>query len=266
MARRTSQPLPKQPAHLSVGDLQTALPKLQRRLNEVNAIDPKQATGSYTAEFESINANINATIIEIFGHDSIDYDRYKSSSLYAGTHYVDGTPQQEAIKGYEEGKKRVLIKLDSAIRFINEKLADIGADRKSDTPRSLAGIDLHPVIEQAAGQLFRDGHHASAVENACKALIGLVQVKSANFSLDNTKLMTTVFSKNSPVLAFNDLENQTDNDEQEGFMHLYMGVCLAFRNPRAHKLTDDEPGIAFGMIITVSFLAKMLDHVRYKLR
>jgi hypothetical protein len=71
MARRTSPP-PKQPAHLSVGDMQSALPKLQRRVDEVNAIDPKQATGSYSAEFESINENVNATLIEIFGHDSID--------------------------------------------------------------------------------------------------------------------------------------------------------------------------------------------------
>jgi uncharacterized protein (TIGR02391 family) len=260
MARRASPPPPKQPAHLSVGDMQSALPKLQRRIDEVKAIDPTQATDSYTAEFESLNENVNATLIEIFGHDSIDYDRYHSQSLYAG--YVGKTPQHKVIENYEEGKKRVLIKLDAAIKLINEKLADVGAAAQSGTPRSLVGIDLHPAIEQAAGQLFRDGHHASAVENACKALVGLVQVKSGNYSLDNTSLMSTVFSKNSPILSFNELTNQTDNDEQQGFMHLYMGVCLAFRNPRAHKLTQDDPGIAFGMITTVSFLAKMLDHVR----
>ena len=239
--------------------MQSALPKLQRRLDEVKAIDPQRATGSYTAEFESLNDNVNATLIEIFGHDSIDYDRYQSDSLYAGSHYMGGTPQHKVIEGYEEGKKRVLIQLNSAIKFINEKLADVGAAAQSGTPRSLVGIDLHPAIEQAAGQLFRDGHHASAVENACKALNALVQMKSGNYSLDNTKLMSAVFNK-APLLAFNELSTQTGNDEQEGFMHLYMGVCLAFRNPRAHELTTDEPNIAFGMIVTVSFLAKMLDH------
>jgi uncharacterized protein (TIGR02391 family) len=91
-------------------------------------------------------------------------------------------------------------------------------------------------------------------------LNNLVQIKSENYSLDNTSLMSAVFNKNSPRIVFNELKHQPDKDEQEGFMHLYMGVCLAFRNPRAHELTKDDPDIAFGMITTVSFLAKMLDH------
>jgi hypothetical protein len=201
--------------------MQSALPKLQRRLNEVKAIDPTQATDPRTPEFESINDNLNATLMEIFGVDSIDYDRYKSTRLYAGTFYVDAAERlQEVVEGYQEGKKRVLVKLNAAIKFIHEKLEDAGAVSLSGTPRSLAGIDLHPAIEQAAGQLFRDGHYASAVENACKSLNNLVQMKSGNYSLDNTKLMTTAFSKNSPLLAFNESSNQTDSDEQEGFMHL----------------------------------------------
>jgi predicted nucleotide-binding protein len=126
MARHTSPPPAKQPAHLSVREMQNALPKLQRRLNEVNAIDPTQATGTYTPEFASINENVNATLIEIFGVDSRDYDRYKSSSIYAGpVRYSRDMPRHEVIRGYEEGKKRVLIKLDAAIKFINEKLSDV---------------------------------------------------------------------------------------------------------------------------------------------
>jgi hypothetical protein len=39
-----------------------------------------------------------------------------------------------------------------------------------------------------------------------------------------------VFSKNNPVLAFNDLANRTDLDEQEGMMHLFEGTVLAIRN------------------------------------
>ena len=99
--------------------MQSALPKLQRRLNEVNAIDPTQATDPRAPEFEAINENVNATLMEIFGVDSADYERYKSSRLYAGTFYVDGTPKHEVIEGYQDGKKRVLVKLDAAIKFIN---------------------------------------------------------------------------------------------------------------------------------------------------
>jgi uncharacterized protein (TIGR02391 family) len=263
-SRTSHQPPPKQPAQLSVGDMQGALPKLQRRIDEVAAIDSNHATSTYTPEFEAINDAVNATLIDIFGQDSIEYNRYSQHSLYAGSHYVSGTPPHEIVEGYNEGKRRVLVHLDSAVKFINDRLSDLGAGTQSGTPRSLAGIDLHPTIEQAAAQLFRDGHYASAVENACKALNNLVQMKSGNYQLDNTKLMSAVFSKNNPRLVFNKLTNQSDLDEQEGFMHLYMGVCLAFGNPRAHDLTQDDPAIAFGMIVTVSFLAKMLDHVTTK--
>jgi predicted nucleotide-binding protein len=129
MARRASPPLPKQPARLSVGEMRRALPKLQRRLDQVNAIDPKQATRTYTAEFEAIKDNANATLMEIFGPDSTDYDRFKILSIYAGPHsYSREMPRHEVIEGYEEGKKRALIKLDTAITFINEKLADADGD------------------------------------------------------------------------------------------------------------------------------------------
>jgi hypothetical protein len=54
------------------------------------------------------------------------YNIYQYSRLYAGIYYVYGTPQQEDIEYYEEGKRRVLIKLDASIKFINEKLEDTG--------------------------------------------------------------------------------------------------------------------------------------------
>jgi hypothetical protein len=145
MARPTSSPPSKQPACLSVGDMQSALPKLQRRLDEVKAIEPTQASGTYTPEFAAINDNVNGTLVEIFGPDSIEYERFKSSSIYAGPHrYTREMPRHEVIAGYEEGKKRVLIKLDAAIKFLNEKLADVDAGTQGSTPRSLAGVHLHP--------------------------------------------------------------------------------------------------------------------------
>jgi len=184
---RTSQPPPKQPAQLSVGDMQSALPKLQRRIDEIAAINPNHARSTHTPELEAINDAVKATLIDIFGQDSIEYDRYSQHCLYAGYHNIYGTPHHEIIEGYEEGKKRVLVKLGAAKKFINERLADHGVGTQSGTPRSLAGIDLHPAIEQAAAQLFRDGHFANAVENACKALNNLVQMKSGNYQLDNTQ-------------------------------------------------------------------------------
>ena len=44
-----------------------------------------------------------------------------------------------------------------------------------------------------------------------------------------------------------------------GMMYLYAGVMLAFRNPRAHGLINDDAEEALDIISFVSFLAKALD-------
>jgi uncharacterized protein (TIGR02391 family) len=67
--------------------------------------------------------------------------------------------------------------------------------------------------------------------------------------------MRAVFSKNDPALAFNDLSNQTDLDEQEGMMHLFEGAVLAIRNPGGHSFPEGSEQRAMEYISLVSFLA-----------
>ncbi len=45
-------------------------------------------------------------------------------------------------------------------------------------------------------------------------------------------------------------------------MHLYEGAMLALRNPRAHKLVEDDPERAMEFIAFVSLLAKLLDETQ----
>lgn len=72
--------------------------------------------------------------------------------------------------------------------------------------------------------------------------------------------MTTVFSKNNPVLAFNDLKNQTDEDEQMGMMYLYAGAGLALKNLGSHAFPDvDSPDRALELVAFLSLLAKRAD-------
>jgi uncharacterized protein (TIGR02391 family) len=77
-------------------------------------------------------------------------------------------------------------------------------------------------------------------------------VKSRKHDLDGAPLMTTVFSKNKPIRAFNDLTDKTDEDEQEGMMHLFVGAVLGLRNPRAHALLDDSAEMALEYIGLIS--------------
>jgi uncharacterized protein (TIGR02391 family) len=120
------------------------------------------------------------------------------------------------------------------------------------------GLEVHPEIERAAGDLYRNGHYANAVEDAVKALNDLVRMRSGEQG-DGTSLMERVFSAKSPVLRFNDMRDQSDSDEQKGFMMMFSGAVAGLRNPRAHKLIKDDPERALEFIAFVSLLAKLVD-------
>ena len=123
-------------------------------------------------------------------------------------------------------------------------------------------LPLHPRIAEVCLDLYRDGHFANAVLEASKALINYVKEKSRRDDLDGTPLMRTVFSKNAPILAFNDLGDQSDLDEQEGIMHLFEGAVLAIRNPRGHDFPDDTPERALEYISFISLLANLVQDAR----
>jgi len=118
---------------------------------------------------------------------------------------------------------------------------------------------LHPAIEQAAGQLFRDGHYANAVEDAVKALNELVRLNSGIDDKDGSALMEFIFSPKNPVLKFNNLSDTSEIDEQKGFMMMFSGAVTGLRNPRAHKIIKDDAEMALEFIAFISLLAKLAD-------
>ena len=115
--------------------------------------------------------------------------------------------------------------------------------------------------------LFRDGHYAQAVFEASKLLVDAVKQVSVRTDLDGAALMQHVFSRKDPVLAFNDLADDSDRDEQQGFMSLYVGAVMAVRNPRAHRPDHvDTPERALQYLDFLSLLADLLLSDSRKLR
>ncbi len=113
-----------------------------------------------------------------------------------------------------------------------------------------------------AAQLFRDGHYANAVEDACKVLDMLVKMRTMRTDPSNTELMQLVFSPKTPILKFNEQQNDSEKSEQQGMMFLFAGAMLALRNPRAHGLVTDHPERAMEYLSFLSMLAKSLDRTQ----
>ena len=95
-------------------------------------------------------------------------------------------------------------------------------------------MQFHPRVIAASKSLFRDGHYASAILEAYKAVNNFVKEKT-NLALDGKALMSKVFNEDAPIIKLNELLTQSDRDEQEGFKFLFMGAMVGIRNPKAHE-------------------------------
>lgn len=253
-------PPPKRRAILSALQIRQAIPKLQRRIADIDAIEIERWTEDVRNELDSLHTKIEGTLIDILGHDTLDYERHEVDAFWRSVPLIMGAriPDHEISEYYQRAIERAYQTLLTLVDELNEKLEDMGEAPGAPALRAFEGLELHPEIDRRAAQLYRDGHYANAVEAAVKALNGLVRLRSG-LEMDGSQLMDKVFSPKNPVLTFNDLKSQNDKDEQRGFMMLFSGAVVGLRNPRAHRFIEDDPERALEFIAFVSLLAKLLD-------
>lgn len=237
-----------------------AIAKLKRRLDDIRSLPAPSNPHEIGLRAEAICTRSNETYREIFGPDSL---QAAEAEVSAASFYVMFSPASWHIrlKAFEDKRKVVVGRLETTIALLEDKLAEAAVSAESSGARALrayAEMDVHRAVEDAAGQLYRDGHYANAIEDAVKALNNLVRLRSALDS-DGEALMNTAFSPGRPILRFNDLQDESDRNEQRGFMMMFAGAVAGLRNPRAHKLIKDDPERALEFIAFVSLLAKLLD-------
>lgn len=251
-------------AILSPEQMKAAIPKLQRRIAELEEVDINTIQSRGEPRFIALEQKIDSTLMDIFGSNTIEYQKFHIWQLdTAGVNYLYETPLYEVREGYKRGIEQAISNLKTVIVLFEERLGDLAETPAGRALKALGELELHPEIERAIGKLFRDGHYANAVEDACKVLDGLVKIRSGKHDLSGTELMQFVFSPKNPILKFNELKTPTDLSEQQGMMFLYAGAMLAFRNPRAHQIIKDDPEKAFEYIGFLSLLAKLLDEAEH---
>ncbi len=260
MATRKPAQTQPQPANLTIEDMRTAIPKLERRIKELEDFDPTSIQRRYDPRLEALENKLTDTISDVFGHGTIEYHRFAPSSLdCAGINMMYDTPLHEVIHSVTESKAREISNLHTVIELFQEKLADGGETPAARARRNFGDLDLHPDIDRACSKLFADGHYAEAVENGCKVLDMLVKMRAMRTDPGGTELMQLVFSPKAPLLRYNDQITDSEKSEQQGMMFLFAGAMLALRNPRAHGLVQDHPESAVEYLSFLSMLAKSLD-------
>jgi uncharacterized protein (TIGR02391 family) len=259
MVRRAIPEQP-QPANLAPEHMKRAIPILKRRIAELEEIDVNTIQERGEPRFEALEQKIDSTLVDIFGNNTVEYHRFSIYGLdTTGVYMMHEAPLHAVIEGHKRGIQQAVSKLKTIIELFEEKVGDLGESPDGRALKAFGALNIHPEIARAVTKLFKDGHYANAVEDACKVLDGLVKTRSGRHDISGTELMQNVFSAKNPTLKFNDLQTETDKSEQQGMMFLYAGAMLAFRNPRAHQIIEDDPEKALEYIAFLSLLAKSLN-------
>jgi len=231
-----------------------AIAKLRRRIQELEMMDVAGSVQRDTGAVSVAESNIRETIRDVFGTNSPEFKEHAHISIWAGPMFM-GMQEGEIIECIVRGRTKVAGILNGLTARLAEKKADLTAGTVLSPSGFFDRISLHPRIQDVTRDLFMDGHPWEAVFAASKALVNYVKERSDRYELDGAPLMRDVFSRNDPVLAFNELEDQTDRDEQEGMMHLFEGAVLAIRNPGGHSFPDGSEQRAIEYIEFLSLLA-----------
>jgi uncharacterized protein (TIGR02391 family) len=263
MAKTSSPPI--KPANLPAAAVPEAIRKLTLRCRDFEEARPDVYDGNLSDLAQSLCLKLDGTLVEIFGHNTLEYKKtrvhsheFSLNTLSLSPH---GHPRHGLIEAFTKGQRRATSRIGAEIQLLSERLADSQETGVGRALRAYEGLALHSEIERAAGKLYRDCHYANAIEDAVKSLNALVRLRSG-LEFDGVTLMERVFNPASPVLKFNDLQTNTDKDEQKGFMMLFSGAVAGLRNPRAHAIIQDDPERALEFIAFVSLLAKLLDKTK----
>jgi uncharacterized protein (TIGR02391 family) len=208
---------------------------------------------------------VKSTIREVFGPNSPEFKEHEHIEIWAGPAFVDMS-DSGLMAGLERGKIFVTGILNGLIGRLQEKKNDLEAGARPAPSSYFDRLNLHPRILDVTRDLFLDGYHWEAVFAAAKALVNYVKERSGRHYLDGAPLVRAVFSRNSPVLTFNDLTDQTDQDEQEGMMHLFEGAVLGIRNPGGHSFPEGPEQRAVEYISFLSLLAYRVQEAKRKVK
>ena len=120
--------------------------------------------------------------------------------------------------------------------------------------------NVHPeVLKYCTRELLAtDYFHAilEASKGVCQCVRGL-----SGLDKDGAELMQTAFSIQTPILAFNSLQTESEKPEHKGLSSLLQGCCQFLRNPRAHAprvLWREEQNVLEALTF-ISMLYRILD-------
>lgn len=118
---------------------------------------------------------------------------------------------------------------------------------------------LHPEITKHALQQYKNGHLRDAVLNSIIAVFDLIR-KKTGLKDDGDRLVGKAFSLENPYLILSEIDSESGQNDQKGFIQILKGSFQGIRNPKAHSLTNDlTPLKSAQYLVFASLLARRVD-------
>lgn len=152
--------------------------------------------------------------------------------------------------------------LESDLPELEDALDDILANAAEEIGDAGFLHLLHPSIVASSYDLFQNGHLRDAVLNSVLAIFDLIRERTG-IDADGNALVSRAFSLQDPYIVFGDLDTESGQNEQKGFIQLLNGTYQGIRNPKAHSLDSDlTPINACQYLVYASLLARRLSEAR----
>jgi predicted nucleotide-binding protein len=169
MPRRPTQPPPKI-ANLTVEEMTRGITRLGKRIADLEAFDPQSVQERWPPEVKALEASIEETLAAIFGHGTVDYNRYESAATLDNGPVVLSSfdpleARADAQQYLADGKRQAILLLQQAIRGLEERITD---QRES----SASGITTNsePQKEYPRKVFLVHGHDEGAREAVARFL------------------------------------------------------------------------------------------------
>lgn len=164
MARRPTNPPAPQRAVLTVDQMQRAIPRIQKRIDDLQAFDLSCIQSRGAPEVRALETSIETTLSNIFGPGSVEHKRYSgATTLDRGPYVVNQRASAQQAQQYvEEGIVRAVLLLQQAIQGLQEEIEEQGYSATAPAPESVQS----PVLNRRI--FIVHGHEDGARETVAR--------------------------------------------------------------------------------------------------
>ena len=121
---------------------------------------------------------------------------------------------------------------------------------------------LHPKVIETSKEAFVNKLYTEAVRSAfieIENILNKIYRQETQSEAHGQHLMRLLFKIENPLFIFNNLENETQRNDQEGYCNIFAGAMQAIRNDKAHSNDPITKEQAIKKLMLASLLFEKID-------